>query len=132
MRPRLTAEDLARFTGDLDRYAHTLNRRVIYTPGVRHVAEAGGACWLIDAIASYIGSAELHAATAEDERLAELHFWRLTVTEDDGATLTCRADADVPPAIVQAIPFTDFPLPVIAIWAAFDGRHWTLYLPSEH
>lgn len=132
MRPRLTAEDLARFTGDLDRYAHTLNRRVIYTPGVRHMAEAGGAYWLIDAIASYIGSSELRAAAAEDERLAELHFWRLTVTEDDGATLTCRADADVPPAIVQAIPFTDFPLPVIDIWAAFDGRHWTLYLPSEH
>jgi len=24
-----------------------------------------------------------------------------------------------------------FPLPLIGIWAGFDGEHWTLYLPSK-
>ncbi|MEQ9461040.1 MAG: hypothetical protein RIG82_08820 [Phycisphaeraceae bacterium] len=37
------------------------------------------------------------------------------------------------PAVVCAtIPLTNFPLDRIDLWAAFDGRYWTLYLPSEH
>ena len=51
---------------------------------------------------------------------------------DRTAKLTCRADAGVAPAITQEIPFTDFPLDQIEIWAGFDGWHWMLYLPSEY
>ncbi len=32
---RLTQADLDQFTGDLLRYSHPINRKVIYTPGVR-------------------------------------------------------------------------------------------------
>ncbi|MEL7089572.1 MAG: DUF6876 family protein [Planctomycetota bacterium] len=53
MRPRLDVADLRRFTGDDIRYRHELNPSVIYTPGVRYLAEQGQAYWLIDAIASY-------------------------------------------------------------------------------
>jgi len=128
----LTHEDLRRFTGDLDRYRHPLHPRVIYTPGVRHLAENGGAYWLLDAIASYIGSAPLRRAILRDDRLARLQFWRLEVAEDASAELTCRADQGQAPAIRQSIPFTDFPLERVEVWAGFDGTHWTLYLPSEH
>jgi len=39
----LTENDLRQFTGDLVRYRHSLNRKVIYTPGVQHVAKTAGA-----------------------------------------------------------------------------------------
>ncbi len=130
--PTLTHEELRQFTGDLERYRHGLNPRVIYTPGVRHVAERAGAYWLIDLIASHIASREMAAAVAKDERLGSLQFWRLDVAEDHSAVATCRADSGVEPAITQTIEFTDFPLESIDVWAGWDGAHWTLYLPSEH
>jgi hypothetical protein len=44
--PKLTHAELKQFTGDLDRYQHSLNRRVIYTPGVQILAERGREYWL--------------------------------------------------------------------------------------
>ena len=128
---RLTHSDLRQFTGDLVRYTHSLNRQVIYTPGVRYVAQAGQAYWLIDAIASYFGSAVMNAAMKLDARLKTLQFWRLDV-DDQSALLTANADTGDTPFVRQEIPYTDFPLDRIDIWAGFDGSYWTLYLPSEH
>jgi hypothetical protein len=123
----LTQYDLAQFTGDLERYK-SINSRVIYTPGVKFVAEKAGAYWLIDAIASYFLGDEAY----EDERLESLQFWRLDVDSDCSATLSGRADSGVPPYVVQKIPYTDSPLESVDVWAGFDEKHWTLYLPSEH
>jgi hypothetical protein len=130
-KPLLKAEDLRQFYGDIIRFTHPLNRSVIYSPGVRYVAEKGHAYWLIDAIVSYFGSPEMKQAMAKDYRLQSLQFWRLTVT-DSSAVLTAEADAGEEPFIRQEIAFTDFPLDAIDIWAGFDGAYWTLYLPSEH
>ncbi|MCB0325148.1 MAG: hypothetical protein KDD69_16300 [Bdellovibrionales bacterium] len=127
----LTNADLYQFTGDDLRYQHPLKGQVIYTPGIRHLAEAGNAYWLIDAIASYFGSPEMSRAMERDPRLRHMQFWKLTIT-NGSAVLVAEADADVAPFITQQIPFTDFPLPEVSIWAGFDGSHWTLYLPSEH
>ena len=132
MTDRLTHDDLRRFTGDLDRYRHPLNRRVIYTPGIRFLAERGGAYWLTDAIASYLGTRQMRRAIVADPRLGDMQFWRLEVAEDRSAALTCRADSGVKPAIVQKIEYTDFPLDHVDVWAGYDGTYWTLYLPSEH
>lgn len=128
----LTYQELNQFTGDLERFRHWCNRHVIYTPGVRFLAERGGAYWLLDAIASYFGTPRMDRAIEADPRLVELQFWRLDVHSDDTAVLSARADADEEPFITQSIPFTDFPLKFVDIWAGFDGVHWTLYLPSEH
>ena len=127
-----THDELRQFTGDLERFRHGLNRRVLYTPGVRHLAERAGAYWLIDEIAIALGAPGFRAAVAADPRVGELHFWRLDVDADKAALLTARADDGVPPWFVKNIPFTDFPLSNIDVWAGFDGEHWTLYLPSEH
>jgi len=124
--------ELRQFYGDLDRYRHGFNRRVIYTLGVQYLAEKAEAYWLIDAIASHIGSKPFNAACQKDPRVGEMHFWCLEVSENSSAVLSARADSGVKPFITQNIPFTDFPLAKIDIWAAYDGRHWTLYLPSEH
>ncbi|QDS92483.1 hypothetical protein FF011L_12260 [Roseimaritima multifibrata] len=129
---QLTYSQLQHFTGDLERYRHSFNRRVIYTLGVQHVAERGEAYWLIDAIASWIGSKSFRQAALKDSRIEEMHFWTLQRTEGTAATLFAKADSPDAPFITQEIEFTDFPLPKIDIWAAFDGEHWTLYLPSEH
>lgn len=130
--PRLIAADLDQFTGDLDRYQHNLNQRVIYTPGVRFLAERGAAYWLIDAIALYSGSPEMRKAIIDDARLETLQLWTLKVNADRTAVLSARADSGLLPFITQEIPFTDFPLNCVEIWVGFDGTHWTLYLPSEH
>ncbi|WP_145057165.1 DUF6876 family protein [Adhaeretor mobilis] len=125
--------ELLHFTGDLERCFHPLNRRVIYTPGVQYLAEEAGAYWLIDAIASWIGSHSFVQAIQQDERLQTVHFWRLEVdSESRAAILTAVADKGESAFITQHIPFTDFPLASIDVWCGFDGRYWTLYLPSEH
>lgn len=129
---QLTKHDLSQFHGDLVRYQHTLNRRVIYTLGVQYVAEAGGAYWLIDAIASYLTPGGLMEPIRQDGRIAELQFWTLTVLEDRSALLEARADSPCEPFVRQQIPYTDFPLESVSIWAGYDGVRWTLYLPSEH
>ena len=124
--------DLSHFTGDPERYIHFWNKHVIYTPGIKCLAEKASAHWLVDAIASYYGTNLMKAAIAEDERLSSLHFWTLQVAEDNSATLVLQADSGEEPAITQDIPFTDFPIEQIRIWVGFDGKYWTLYLPSEH
>jgi len=124
--------DLAHFTGDSERYIHFFNKHVIYTPGIKCLADKAGAHWLVDAIASYYGTRLMKAAIAKDERLSSLHFWTLDVADDNSATLVLQADSGEEPAISQDIPFTDFSVEQIRIWAGFDGKYWTIYLPSEH
>ena len=38
----LQASDLAQFTGSEQFYRHALNRKIVFTEGAHHVAEAGG------------------------------------------------------------------------------------------
>ena len=89
---------------------------MVLTDGAKFVADNGGtsgAYWLMDAIASHQPKA------LKDERLREIQFWKLTVTEKDGrksAVLTCRADSGEKPAITQRIEYTDFDLPEIDLW----------------
>ena len=105
----LTHDELRRFTGDLERYRHSFNRRVIYTPGVQHLAERAGAYWLIDLIASYIGTPEMSAAIEADARLGDMQFWRLDVPKDGPAVASLpgrcrRATSHHPGHRVHGLP----------------------------
>ena len=124
--------ELNRYTGETTRFRNACNRRVIYTRGVMYLAYAARAFWLVDTIALHLASKPFREATQADRRIAQMHFWRLSVDADRSAELIAEADSGVAPFIREAIPYTDFPLPSISIWAAKSGRHWTLYLPSEH
>lgn len=128
----LTKSELSQFTGSLKRWRHGGNRAVIYTPGVRYLAQRADAYWLIDTIATFLTPDVLEPAGKKDPRVLSLHFWKLEVAEDHSALLYAEADLGVEPFASQYIPYTDFPFPEVAIWAGCDGRHWTLYLPSEH
>ena len=123
---QLQESDLRNFTGTEHYYRDPLTR-LIYTDGVKYVAEKAGAYWLITAIGSHQIDPKLRRG-----RLRDLQFWKLEVKDDKSAVLTCRADSDVPPAITQEIPYSDFPLKSIEIWVGRDEQGMICYLPSEH
>jgi hypothetical protein len=79
-------------------YRHWLG--VIYTGGVRMMAETAQAYWLIDAVASY----------QRDPRVKgeEFQTWTLKVNADKSATLTMTDGNTGPARITQHIEFTDF------------------------
>ncbi len=124
--------DLKQFTGDLQRWRHPLYRKLIYTTGVRRLAEKASCYWLLDAIASWLGSKEFATAARRDPRIRDIHFWKLAVESDKSAVLTAVADSGEPPFVRQAIEFTDFPIAEINLWCGCENEHWVLYLPSEH
>lgn len=116
----LNKGDLAQFTGTENWYRHSINRNVLYTDGARHVAEHGGAYWLLDEIA--ITQLYKKAVAAE-----EFQFWKLVVRPDRTATLTCD-DGNHNIVFTKEIEFTDFPLDEITLYFVNNVIH----LPSEY
>lgn len=115
----LKQEDLKHFSGTEQWFRHPLMRKVLYTEGAQHVAEQGGAYWLLDAIAF----AQLIPAVAAES----FQFWKLTVSPDQTATLDCE-DGNFNRVYRQDIPFTDFPLPEIKFYFTDN----VILLPSEY
>jgi hypothetical protein len=119
MTKTLTASDLAQFTGTEQIWRHSLIRRIRYTDGARHVAQAGEAWWLLDRIAC----AQLEARYAEQP----FQVWVLTVHDDQSADLVCT-DGNGTIVSTERIAFTDFPLREITLYVTDD----TILLPSEY
>jgi hypothetical protein len=124
----LTAEALRQFTGTEHWYRHGLARNVTYTDGAKYMAEHGGAYWLLDVIA---------IAQRCDKKVAAEPFqsWTLKVSDDDSAVIVCT-DGNYTELYRQALEFTDFPLPEIALYCCADGTmpgvDWVILLPSEY
>jgi hypothetical protein len=120
MTKTLTESDLRQFSGSEHWYRHGLVRRVLYTDGVKHVADAGGAHWLLDEIA---------LAQQFDKAIAAEPFqvWKLSVCADSSASLTCE-DGNHNTVSRKIIAFTDFPLPEITLWFTDN----TILLPGEY
>ena len=119
MTKTLTESDLRQFTGTEQWYRHGLVRTVLYTDGAKHVADAGGAYWLLDEIA--LAQRFIKPVAAEPFQL-----WRLTVT-DNRAVLACE-DGNGKCVFSKNIPFTDFPLAEITLYFTDN----TILLPSEY
>src|ERR1017187_5940807 len=116
----LSKSDLAQFTGSDNWYRHGINRNVLYTDGAQHVAEHGGAYWLLDEIA--IIQPYNKAVAAE-----EFQVWKLAVRPDQSATLTCD-DGNGNIVFTKQIEHTDFPLDELTLY--FANR--VIHLPSEY
>ena len=101
-------------------YRHGINRNVLYTDGAQHVAEHGGAYWLLDEIA-IIQPYNQHVAAEE------FQVWKLAVHPDRTATLTCD-DGNGNIVFTKKIEHTDFPLDEITLYFTNDVIH----LPSEY
>jgi hypothetical protein len=118
--PRLTQRDLEPFIGTENRYRHAINRLVLFTDGVKYLADRAGAYWLIDEIALIQPYNRSVAAEA-------FQVWKLKVNEDRSANLICD-DGNDRIVYVKRIAFTDFPLESVVLWFAKD----TILLPSEY
>lgn len=119
----LTRDDLDQFIGSEQLFRHELSRKHLYTQGAQFVAERAGAYWLLDKIA-------LHGSPAIARE--DFQVWKLDVTPDRKATLT-TSDGNDGILKTEKIPFTDFPLSEITLWAIrneFDG--FTIMLPREY
>jgi hypothetical protein len=119
MQKTLTKEDLRQFTGSEKWYRHSIARKVLYTEGAKHVAECGGAYWLIDEIA--------FAQAIRQVASEGFQLWKLKVSPDQSATLACE-DGNSKIVFSKGIEFTDFPLDEIAFYFTDN----VLMLPSEY
>jgi hypothetical protein len=111
--------DLQQFTGTENWYRHPLNRSVLFTDGVRFVADRAGAYWLLDEIA-------LAQRFQPRIRTEAFQVWRLVV-DGQSATLICE-DGNEQAVFSKRILYTDFPAPGVTIWCADQ----VLLLPSEY
>jgi len=116
----LTAADLLQFTGTEQWHRHGIVRDVLFTDGAKYVADQAGAYWLLDEIALAQRGSNCVAAEA-------FQLWKLTVNPDHTATLSCE-DGNGNAVYSKEIPYTDFPLPEIALYFT-DG---VILLPSEY
>ena len=57
----------------------------------------------------------------------EFQVWKLTVNDNDSATLICE-DGNDNVVFTMPIPFTDFPKGGVTLW--FENN--VIYLPTEH
>jgi hypothetical protein len=115
---QITAE-FKHFTGSELIYKHWLG--IQYTEGVKYLADAAEAYWLIDAIASYQTKKFL-----SNSKLQDLQIWRLLV-ENQSGTLICEWDTDQE-VLRQEIEYTDFPLATTKLYLVQK----VLMLPSEN
>ncbi|PZR14733.1 MAG: hypothetical protein DI539_18670 [Flavobacterium psychrophilum] len=116
----LSKADLAQFTGTEVWYNHSLIGNVLYTDGIRYVAEKAGAYWLIDEIA--FGQGIPHIGSEE------FQLWKLKVDlEKSTAVLTCD-NGNGKIVFRTVIPYTDFPLDEIKIYFTDN----VILLPSEY
>jgi hypothetical protein len=116
-----TAADLDQFTGNEHLYWQPLYGPIQFTDGVRYVAEAGPAWWLLDIIAT---TAYLDPAVHP----AWMQVWTLIVTPDKQATLVCMDGDEHVLYRHEPITYTDFPLDTITIWVMDQ----VMLLPGEY
>lgn len=110
---------LGYFTGTTAYYR--ISPRHLLTDGTKYVAEAAGAFWLMDAAASHLN--EIGAAD---------WFVLIKLEVKDSRALMIYEDGNGHEYARQEIPYTDFPMPSIQLYACWDGEHWVLMLPSEY
>ena len=110
-------ENLKQFTGTEQWYKNPLFPQYLYTDGVKYLAEAAGAYWLID----YVFSNQiLETIKKQPFQLRELTIDNneATMKVEDGNEMLIKE---------FKISYTDFPLEKFTLWFA-DG---VLLLPSE-
>ncbi len=116
----LDANTLAQFTGSERFFRHALVRDVIFTEGVKYVADTAGAYWLLDEIA-------LAQRFEPAVRAEAFQVWDLTVGPGGSAKLTC-GDGNGREVYAKRIAWTDFPAPGVRMYFC----NGCIHLPSEY
>ena|SRR6185295_10597849 len=107
---------LENFTGTEQYYKHQSGG--LYTDGIKAMAMAVGAYWLIDAIFSYA-------------RKEEFQVWHLDVVGSK-AFLSMQEDTEAPVLVRQEIEFTDFPEGQWKFYLVVDPDQAVLMVPREY
>ncbi len=111
--------ELAQFTGT-QTYTHITHRHLL-TDGARYLADQAECYWLMDAVASHL------------DEIGTQDWFVLIRLELQGTTATLiYEDGNGYEHARQAIPYTDFPLDEIRLYACWDTEHWVIMLPGEY
>ena len=116
---KFDSSQLTQFTGT-EKY-YRISRRHLLTEGTKYLAEQAACFWLMDAIASHL----VEIGTAE-------WFVLIRVQVTEGRAVMIYEDGNDREHARQEIPYTDFPLNSITLYACWDGEHWIIMLPSEY
>ena len=111
--------ELAQFTGT-QTYTR-LTRRHFLTDGARYLADQAECYWLMDAVASHL------------DEIGTQDWFVLIRLELQGTTATLiYEDGNGHEHARQAMPYTDFPLDEIRLYACWDTEYWVIMLPGEY
>lgn len=108
------------FSGTEHWYKHPFG--VLFTDGIKYLADEAKAYWFIDLIASW----------QHDEKVKKESF-QVWIIRVDGhkAVVTCE-DGNGHVVAKQDIPYTDFPLKEYKVYLEDDGEHKVILLTGEH
>ena len=110
---------LAQFTGTEKHYR--ISRRHLLTDGTRYLAEKAACFWMMDAVACHLS-----------EIGTKDWFVLVRVNVAQGRAVMVYEDGNDHELARQEIPYTDFPLEAISLYACWDTQHWVIMLPSEY
>ena len=110
---------LSQFTGTSAYYR--ISRRHLLTDGTKYLAEKGACFWMMDAVASHLC-----------EIGTEDWFVLIRVQVSEGRAVMIYEGGNGHEHARQAIPYTDFALSEITLYACWDDEHWVIMLPSEY
>ena len=89
------------------------------TDGTKHLAENDQYFWMMDAVASHVSE----IGTGD-------WFVMVRVQVAHGRAVMVYENGNGGEHVRQAIPYTDFVLPEITLYASWDGEHWVIMLHS--
>lgn len=109
---------------------HPLARRMVYTDGVRDLAELAGCYWLLDVIGTEFVDPYLAAWSAGTAGNGVIEIR----VADDSAVIVLTGDDNLPPIHTRKIDYTDFP---VGNWTLYigpgdDTTFAVVLLPSEY
>jgi len=100
---------------------YRISRRHLLTDGTKYLAEAAECFWMMDAIASHL----CEIGTAD-------WFVLIRVQVTEGRAVMIYEDGNDREHARQEIPYTDFPMNYLTLYACWDGENWVIMLPSEY
>ena len=116
---KLTAQDRAQFTGTTCYYR--ISKQHLLTDGTHYLAEQAGYYWIMDAVSSHV-----------TEIGTEDWFVVVSIEVKDQSAIMRYEDGNGRELVRQAIPYTDFPLANLTLYAVWDTQRWVIMLPSEY
>ena len=100
---------------------YRISREHLLTDGTKYLAEEAKCFWMMDAIASHLC-----------EIGTEDWFVLIRVQVTEGRAVMIYEDGNDHEHARQEIPYTDFPLNSITLYACWDQENWVIMLPSEY